>query len=118
MATYSKFKLSGSTNGRGILVAATATPGTVIHQAVADNTGNVWDEVWLWATNTHTVDVNLTLELGGTVTADLDYLSIPFRKGKVLICAGEIFNNGVTLAAFAVTTNVVSIHGFINRITN
>lgn len=118
MATYNKLKLSSSTNGRGILVAATATPGTVIHTATTDNTGNVWDEVWLWAVNKHTADLVLTLEMGGTSAADLDYLTLPFRRGRVLICAGEIFNNGVNLSAFASVTNVISLHGFINRITN
>ena len=35
MATFTKTLLSGSTNGKAILVAATATPGTTIHTAVA-----------------------------------------------------------------------------------
>ena len=35
MATFTKVKLSGSTNGRGIAVAATATLGTTIHAAHA-----------------------------------------------------------------------------------
>ncbi len=38
MATYSKVLLSGSTNGKQIKVAATATPGTTIHTAVTGTT--------------------------------------------------------------------------------
>ena len=34
MATFTKKKLSGSTDGKPIAVAATATPGTLIHTAV------------------------------------------------------------------------------------
>ena len=47
MATYSKAHFSQSTNGRGILVAATSTPGTLIHTAVA-GTSDI-DEVWIYA---------------------------------------------------------------------
>ena len=45
MATYSKQKLSDSTNGRNIKVAATATAGTAIHTAVAG--ASDLDEIWL-----------------------------------------------------------------------
>ena len=38
MATFSKIPLSGSTNGKGILVAATATLGTTIHTAGSGTT--------------------------------------------------------------------------------
>ena len=43
--TITKTLLSGSTNGRQIKVAATATPGTTIHTAT--NTAGQMDEVWL-----------------------------------------------------------------------
>jgi hypothetical protein len=45
MATFSKLVLSGSTDGRMVLVAATATLGTTIHTAHATDQ----DEIWLWA---------------------------------------------------------------------
>jgi hypothetical protein len=38
MATFSKIPLSGSTNGKGILVAATATLETTIHTAGSGTT--------------------------------------------------------------------------------
>ena len=62
MATYSKELLSGSTQGKGILVAATATAGTTIHTAVAGTTDI--DEIWLYGVNTHSADLKLTLEWG------------------------------------------------------
>ena len=62
MATYSKELLSGSTNGKGILVAATATAGTLIHTAVSGSTD--LDEIWLYAVNSSDADVKLTLEWG------------------------------------------------------
>jgi hypothetical protein len=47
MATFSKQLLSGSTDGRGIKVAATASSGTTIH--TASSTSTVTDEIWLYA---------------------------------------------------------------------
>lgn len=47
MAQASKLVLSGSTDGRGILVVATSSSGTLIHTGSA--TATVLDEVWLFA---------------------------------------------------------------------
>ncbi len=38
MATFSKTKLSGSTDGKQIKVVATSTPGTTIHTGVSGTT--------------------------------------------------------------------------------
>jgi hypothetical protein len=46
MPTFSRQLLSGSTNGREIPVAATATPGTLLHTGVTGTTA--FDEVYLW----------------------------------------------------------------------
>jgi hypothetical protein len=63
---YKKRKLSASTDGRGIKVAATASPGTLIHTAL-DSIGAIeWDEIWLRATNTSGSPVQLTVQFGGT----------------------------------------------------
>lgn len=113
MVTVTKEKLSGSTNGRPIAVAATSTPGTTIHTAT--NTSNQLDEVWLWATNVHTSAVNLTLELGGTSTSDTVEMSIPAEDGSHLVLDGAIFDGGVVIRAFAGTTNVINIRGYVNR---
>lgn len=116
MANYSKLKLSGSTNGRPIKIAATATPGTVLHTAV---TGIVdMDEVWLYATNNHSANLNLTIELGGVSSPDdLVQFTLPFKNGLYLIVPGFVFNNGVVIRAFAQTANLISISGWVNRIT-
>ena len=49
---YKKRKLSASSDGRGIKVAATSSPGTLIHTALASVAQNEWDEVWIRAINT------------------------------------------------------------------
>lgn len=116
MTTFAKTKLSGSTNGRGIKVAATSTPGTTIHTAVAGTAA--WDEVWIWAQNNHTAAVDLTLEYGGTSSPDdLIIMSIPSKSGLYLLVPGLVLQNGLVVKAFAGTTNVIILSGFVNEIT-
>ena len=116
MATYSKQKLSSSTSGRGIKVVATATAGTAIHTAVAG--ASDWDEVYLYAVNAHTAAVILTVEWGGvTDPDDLIEFSIPAASGLYIIAPGLLLQGGLGIAAFAGTANVITIFGFVNRIT-
>jgi hypothetical protein len=114
MATFSKLPLSGSTNGKGINVAATATTGTTIHTAVSGTSS--FDEVWMYAVNTSTSSVKLTVEYGGTATADNIEITIPGESGLVLVVPGLFLNNSLAVTAFAGTTNVISIHGYVNRV--
>lgn len=115
MATFSKIPLSGSTNGKGILVAATATPGTLIHTAVSGTTS--FDEIWLYCQNTSTSSVALDIEYGGTATADNIEITIPGESGLVLVVPGLFLNNGLVVRAWAGTTNVLAIHGYVNRVS-
>lgn len=115
MATFSKLPLSGSTNGRQILVAATTTPGTLVHTAVSGTSS--LDEIWLYAVNTSTSAVKLTIEYGGT-TAPNDHieLTVAAESGLVLVSPGLVINNGLAIRAFAATTNVIAVSGYVNRI--
>jgi hypothetical protein len=117
MATFSKVKLTGSTSGRGIKVVATATPGTTVHTAVAG--ASDIDEIWVYAVNTSAVDVNLTLEWGGTTSPNdtIGPVTIKVSAGLVLVAPGLILNGGLGLAAFASVANVIVVHGYVNRIT-
>jgi len=116
MATFTKLKLSGSTDGKQIKVAATATPGTTIHTAVSGTSD--YDEIWLYVTNNHTAAVALTIEFGGTTSPDdLIQQSIPAKTGLYLLVPGLVLQNGAVVKAFAGTTNVISVSGWVNRIT-
>lgn len=119
MATFSKRILSGSTDGKNILVAATATAGTVIHTGSSVNT--TLDEVWLYAFNSDTVARKLTIEWGGvSAPSDLVELTIQPEAGSVLVIPGWLIqgNSGSALVvrAFASSANVVTINGYVNRI--
>jgi len=119
VATFSKTILSGSTDGKAILVAATATAGTLIH--TGSSTATTLDEVWLYAMNTDTTARKLTIEWGGVAApADLIELTIQPEAGLTLVTAGLLIKGNASTAlivrAFAATTNVVTIHGYVNRI--
>ena len=119
MASFLKRALSGSTSGMPIKVAATATAGTTIHTAVAGTTAGTYDEIWLYAYNSHTAAVELTIEYGGATAPDQNIkVTLASKSGLSLIVPGLILQNGLTVAAFAGTANVVTISGWVNRITD
>lgn len=118
MANFTKLILSASTNGRAIKVGTTGTPGTLIHEGSA--TATTIDEVWLYAQNTDTTARKLTIEWGGTSSPDdLIELTIPAESGLTLVAPGLLIKGNATeleVRAFAATADVITIHGFVNRI--
>jgi hypothetical protein len=109
---YTREPLSGSTHGRGIKVVQVATAGTTIHTGQASTT--LTDVVTLYACNTHTETVRLTLEWGGaTVPDDNLIFDIP-AKQTVLLVADLMIRNSLVIKAFASTANIVSIFGYVN----
>ncbi|MBU3748635.1 MAG: hypothetical protein FGM36_15290 [Burkholderiaceae bacterium] len=118
MATFSKQILSASTDGRAIKVAATASSGTTIH--TGSTTSTTIDEVWLYAMNTDTTARKLTIQWGGTTSPDDDIeVTIGAESGLVLVAPGLLIKGNATalvVRAFAATANVITIHGYVNRI--
>jgi hypothetical protein len=122
MATFSKLALqpAGTTGtGLGVLVAATATAGTAIHTASATST--TIDEIWLYAVNSSTSAVKLTIEWGEATAPNGNIeLTIAAESGLVLVTPGLVMQGNATakvVRAFAATANVIVIHGYVNRIT-
>ncbi len=119
MATYTKQILSGSTDGKGILVAATATAGTLLH--TGSTTTTTLDEVWLYAVNSSTSAVKLTIEWGEATAPNGNIeQTIAAESGLVLITPGLLIKGNataLTVRAFAATTNVIVVHGYVNQIT-
>ena len=117
MATFTRILLSGSTSGKSIKVAATATPGTAIHTAVAGATS--FDEIYLWATNTDTVARTITLEWGGVTDPDnllAKAFSLSANSPPYPLVSGLVLNGGLLVKAFASSANVVLITGYVNQI--
>ena len=119
MATFTKQVLSGSTDGKAVKVAATATAGTLIHEGSA--TATTIDEVWLYAVNSSASDVKLTIEWGEATAPDGNIeLSVEAESGLVLVVPGLPLQGNATplvVKAFAATGDVVLIHGYVNQIT-
>lgn len=117
MATYSRQLLSGSTNGRAIPVAATATPGTLLHTAIAGT--SAFDELYLWVSNVTTAAATLTIEWGG-VTDPGDHMtkafSIPANSPPIPVVTGQVLQNGLVVRAFSGTASALNITGYVNRI--
>ena len=114
MATYSKVLLSGSTDGKGIKVAASSTPGTTIHTAHA----TAYDEIWIYAVNSETTARKLTIEWGQADAPDGNIeITIPAESGLVLVVPGLVLTNACVVKAFSAAANTTIIHGYVNRIT-
>ena len=117
MTTFTRTHLSASTSGRPIPVAATATPGTLLHTAISGSSG--FDEVYLWASNVTSSAATLTIEWGGVVDPG-DHIckavSIPANSGPTLVVAGEVINGGLAVRAFSGTASAINVTGYVNRI--
>jgi hypothetical protein len=120
MAIFTKVLLSGSTGGMPIKITNTASPGTLIHTTELNS--SIIDEIWLYATNTSSVQATLTIEYGGSTDPDnfID-IAIPAQSGLSIILPGLVLsgNNtvGRSINAHSATANVINVVGYINRIS-
>ncbi len=118
MATFTKKKLSGSTDGLCVKVTGTSTAATVtVHTAVAGTTVGTFDEIWLYANNTSASSVKLTIEWGTATAADgnIEVTVLP-EAGLVTVIPGLILQNAKVVKAFAATADVILLSGFVNAI--
>ena len=116
-ATFTKIKLSGSTDGLGILVDDNATAGKTIHTGPSDT--DQMDEVWIYAANYDTTDRKLTIEYGTASAGGIIEQTITAEAGLTLVIPGLIIvGNGSpkVIAAFAATTSAIQLFGYANRI--
>jgi hypothetical protein len=118
MSTFTKKVLSGSTDGRGVLVVATASSGTTIH--TGSSTAATIQEVWLYASNPGNTTYTLTVQWGGTTAINDDIvIPIPPQTGLMLISPGLILKGNATplvIRAYASTASKITIMGYVNEI--
>lgn len=116
MATFTKQALSGSTNGKQIQISGTGSgSANTIHTAVTGTSS--WDEIWIYAYNDDAVAHLLTIFFGGTSDpANAIRVTIQPRSGRQLVLDGMILQNSLVVKAYADTTNVVMLDGFVNNI--
>ncbi len=114
-ADMTTIALSGSTRGRPIQIAATATLGTTIHTATT--TAGQLDRLFLWLTNTSSAAVTVTIEFGAAGTGLNVKIVVPANE-TVLAIDGAVIGGAATdtVTAFASTTNVINAFGRVERL--
>ena len=118
MAAYNKIALSGATTG--VPISVTATNSLVVGTTIHTTGTSAIDEIWLYATNTSTSAVLLTIQYGGVPTVNQIQQSIPPNSGLTLILPGLILapsGSAITISAYAGTSAVVNVSGYVNRIS-
>lgn len=99
--------LSESTNGRGIIVNVTSSPGVLLH--TASSTAGVIDYPELLVCNNHTALVMLYLLWGGTSASDLITIPVEFQDGLKRVTLPQPLANGVAVRAYASVANMLNI---------
>lgn len=115
MATFGKIALTGSTNGKGIPVSASASVGTTLHTAVSGTTS--FDEVWLYGVNNSSSASTITIEFGGTATTDRIQVPVEAQAGLAVLVPGFFINNSLVVSAYSSIPNTITVFGYAHRVT-
>ena len=111
MATFTKQVFS---EGVSLLVTGTTSAyAKTIHTVPS----SVKDEIWIYGTNNDASSVNLTIEFGNNESKNNIKQSIPATSGLTILVPGLILTSSQTVKAFAGTTEKITLHGYINRIS-
>ena len=109
----SRILLNGSTNGKGVLIAATATAGTTIHTAITGTTQ--MDRLFIGFSNLHTSAVTLTIEWGGVTDPDnllVKAYSMAAASSVEWLVWDAPIQNSLIVAAFASVANKIIATGY------
>lgn len=125
---FSKIVLSGSINGRGILVTGvSASTANLVHTSITGAAD--YDELYIYAVNTATADRRLDLKYGVTVAGVTDLASrniaitVTSQSGPVLLIPGWPLRDANLVEAFATVAGVPTgneglvIYGYAHRVT-
>ena len=105
---------SASTSGRPVLVAVTASPGTLIHTCAAGS--NEVEDVEIWASNYSTTTTRtLYLELGGTGASDT--INIQLRPMTTVTVCKIRLQSTVSVRAYESSGADVRVWAFMERWT-
>ena len=116
MTEVTRVGLSGSADGEMILVTATSTVGTTIHTSTNQVSASRYDEVWLFASNSHSSAVELTIEIDVANTSTSHFIiSVPKDDGLYVVLPGVSVHNGKLITAFAATGSVINIVGYVEQ---
>lgn len=113
MATYTLEYFTGSTNGVPVAVTSTNSAGATAFHTTSTNK----EELFVYAYNNHTVDVEIGVDFGSTTSPVR--VSIPAKAGPVVVIPGWPLRNGRTVAAFCstVSTSALFVAGHVLKVT-
>ena len=123
MATYSKVFFTGCAadeGGTGIALAVDSGAFTTIHTTTT--TAATLDEIWLYAVNSHSADLKVTLQFGGDQEPEdfIEY-TVAAEAGLVLLVPGLILqgktSTGLIVKGACAPGDEVAVYGYGNRIT-
>jgi hypothetical protein len=111
---------SASVQGLPIKIAATSSPGTLIHTGQTSST--LVDRYTLALFNSDTVERAVTVEFGGVLAPDQNIvIAVPPRAGLTYVLQGNpLLGSGaaaLTTRVFCATANVITCIGWIMRVT-
>ena len=114
MALSKEFLTGGAGVGTGIKIVGTTLGGaTTVHTVPALKE----DTIRILATNNDTVERTLTMVWGGVTAVDDEItLTIQPKSGLVTVMPGLPLGAAKIVKAYAEITNVVVIHGDVNRV--
>lgn len=102
-----------STDGVGVSIVATTSPGTTLHTATSGT--DYWDYVKVWLVNTDTVTRTVYVQWGGTAAKDAIPIDVAPGIGPVAVFEDfRPLRNGLLIRAYCATTAVVTAHGEVH----
>lgn len=109
---------SEATDGFPIAVTATSA-GTADLLHTCTNTGDEYDEVYVWAVNSGTVEATLYIIAdNGSSTRTFSRYDMKPGVGKVLMVDGVRFSGGMEIQAWVSSNVGITAVGNVNRGTN
>ena len=104
-------ELTGTSGGAGIKISSTSS-GVEIHTHDSTFNQSQFDELHLWAYNSHSVAVTLTLQWAGTTDPD-NLIPISLQPGSYLqIICGQHIGGDLAVNAIAGTANKIMVYGY------
>ena len=123
MATYSKEFFTGcATDQGGTGIALPIDSGAFVTIHTTPVTTTTLDEIWMYAVNSHSADLKVTIQFGGVEEPE-DYIeyTVAAEAGLVLIVPGLILqgktSTGLIIKGACATGDEVAVYGYVNRIT-
>jgi hypothetical protein len=111
-SNVSKKPLSESVDGQQILVAATSSPGTIIHMSTF-NPEPDYEILHLFAANIDTVARDLVIEWGGTTITNATTSTISAQRGYSMVITEFRLNNNAYVRAYGSAANKLVITGYV-----